>query len=145
MEQLRFVFKNSSVKTTTTKARTYSDADIGLSYSKNGTKGDLVTVTFRNGTADKIAPNTKAVAWAISGAKMYFTETTKEQGYKLCKVREGENRYLQLAGKKHTKETKWAKKHAGQYPLLKDETRGLYYIDTEALIFTTKIGGEAIR
>lgn len=144
MEQLRFVFKNSTVKTTTTPTKTYSNMDIGISYSKNTTKGELVTLTFRNGTATKIAPNTLAIAWALSGAKLYFTEATAETGYKLCKVREGENRYLQIAGKKHAKEIKWAKKHAGQYPILKDETRGLYYIDTEALIFTTKTGGEKI-
>jgi len=141
MEQLRFVFKDTKVRTVSTK-KTRGSADVGVTYSKNGTKGDLVSLTFRNGTAEKIAPHTKSIAWAISGARLYFQEAPEKVGYKLVKVRDGNNRYLQLAGPKHQKEIKWAKKHGGQYKMNWDEARCLWYIDTEALQFITMIGGE---
>lgn len=143
MEQLRFVFKDTKVRTTAT-TRTKGNADVGVNYSKDINKGERVTLTFRNNSWKRIAPHTSTIAWAISGDRLYFQETPEKIGYKLTKVREGENKYLQLAGKKRQKEIKWAKKHAGQYALNWDEARGLYYIDAEALQFVTMIGGERL-
>jgi hypothetical protein len=143
MEQLRFVFKETRVRTKAT-ARTKSHADVGVIYSNDITKGERITLTFRNDSWKKIAPHTSTIAWAISGDRLYFQEAPEKVGYKLSKVRDGENKYLQLSGKKRKKELKWAKKHSGQYALNWDEARNLYYINAEELQFITMIGGEAL-
>lgn len=94
-------------------------------YIRINGKGRLSgNISFRFESWEKITKG-DYIRFAVSGNRMYFTESNAKRGYKLSL--EGKNQRVVQT----TDETTmgWILKNKGDYPLLYDDAEELYYIE----------------
>lgn len=95
--------------------------DVSVTFSRKPNGKNSVHFVFRNGTADKIAPNTSAAIWAIDGSRLYFKEESVRLGYILTinMATRSNNRYMKITIP-DAKSNEWFEKHEGSYDLIWD-------------------------
>ena len=113
VRNLNFVNKNQS-----------SDREGDVYIRING-KGRLNgNISFRFESWEKITKG-NYIQFAVSGNRMYFTESNATVGYKLGQ--EGKNQRIVKTADETT--MGWILKNKGDYPLLYDTAEELYYIE----------------
>ena len=117
----------SRERSTHREHRSKKEVSIAINKTYNREK---IVVRFRDGSHKK-ATSTGYVSFGLDAEKQrlfFLTAPSSEKGLKMVKYSNGENHFFTIA-------SKWAqffsvlKKNIGNYDLLRDSTRGLYYID----------------
>ncbi len=137
MKNLNFISKSRS-----SMGPYAMDVRVSHSYSanKNRENCEATYFTFRNGSEEKIAPNTYSIAYAVSGTRVYFKEVNSSQGYTLSKNEKNhtDNRYVTITGPRHNDLHRWSEAYAGEYDLLYDSNLNLWCIDVNGVLFRGK-------
>lgn len=101
-------------------------ADISITLACKNSDHEQVSLVFRNGAAEMIAPQTHFYVLAIAGNRLYFREADSRTGYTISRPAKQKSGYSTL---RIESVSNWARIHEGDYSLLYDDNIKLFYIE----------------